>query len=211
MLDKAVEYLDGEFEVIESQPSLISEVSALIGEDGVVTQAVNNLYYRNKYPRVYDAVSKAVVEAGFKKAEKSRETKKDGTEKINYVSDMEHLRAYLATGDEARQSLQALFEKHGAEQPLYVKGERIGGGGKISQSALDAANNYLAMGDDVVERVVTGIETEIGGTFKIGRDSEGSVTPESLARGIQTLNKVMEARAKAATKNTLAALAKAAA
>lgn len=185
-----IDYLDGEFTVNETDPSTIAECVELIGETAVVDETTSNLRYRNKYPRVYRLVSKAIADAhGFAREVKETKKNKDGTERKVYISEMDHLRNFLAQ-DEAvnRPILQALFEEVAPAQPLYVKGERTGGGGKISQAALDAANKFFADGDDVVEEKITLIEGAVPG-FKVARDTDGAATPESVARGIQALNR----------------------
>lgn len=206
MIDTEIDYLDGEFQVTETTPTLLSEVIGLIGEDAVINEAVANLRYRNKYPRVYRKVSQAIA-GSFPRAVVKTETKKDGTVKNILESEMDHIRAALtgrkdAEGNEvspgldnAREVLGTLFSQIGASEPLYVKGERTGGGGKISQAALDSANAILAKGSDAVEAAVAAIEGKVTG-YKVGRDADGEVTPEGLARAIQALNKQLLIEAK---------------
>lgn len=199
MIEAEIDYLDGEFQVNEQDPSVLSELTSLIGEDGVIKEASNNLRYRNKYPRVYRKVSAEVVSRfAFKRDVKEKKTLKDGTVKEILVSENDHLRAYLATDSEenpARKNLQALFDEIAPAEPLYVKGERIGGGGKVAQGALDAANKHLAAGPEKVQKVVEVIEAQVPG-YKVGRDENGEVTPEGLARGLQALQKKLEQAAK---------------
>lgn len=192
-----VEYLDGEFTVSEQEPSTVAEVVELLGEEAVRSGAINDNRYRNKYPRVYAKVSAAIVP---KLARPVKETKqnKDGTTKNILVSTNDHIRAYLALGEDARAELAELFSSIGATEPLYVKGERAGGGGKIAQATLDAANAFIAEGDDRVEEIITTIESMVP-AYKVGRDGEGSATPESLARGIQALEKHLQNEAKKKT------------
>ena len=199
-----VDYLDGEFTVQESEPSTIDGLKALIGEQGVIDETVSNLRYRNKYPRVYKLVSAALTkDHGFARAVKETKTLKDKTVKNILISEMDHARAFLAADDATnRPILQELFAYHGALEPLYVKGERAGGGGKISQAALDASNAFFAAGDDKVEDVVGKIEAFVP-SYKVGRDGDNNITPESLARGIQTLNKY---RMKQASADAMSAL-----
>jgi len=209
-----VKYLDGKFEVTEERPSTISEIVAIIGEVAVVDEAVDNLYYRNKYPRVYSAVSKEIAKLGFaKKVIKTKETK-EGVKNV-HESDMDHIRAAVAgeteDGTLVREPLPdgeaivgVLFAKIGPAEPLYVKGERTGGSGKISQDALDSANKFFASGDDKVEEITGKLETLIPG-YSVGRDADGLVTPESLARGIMRLNKKLADDAKKAAVSALGA------
>jgi hypothetical protein len=206
MRTEEINYLDGEFVVNEEEPSTIQELTDLIGDGAVVDETNSNLRYRNKYPRVYALVSKAIVERGFAKAEKERkQVGKEGskTEKIIYISDMDHIRSFLQQ-DEAtnRPILQELFDSIAPAQPLYVKGERTGGGGKISQAALDSANEFFAKGVETVESVATQIEALVPG-FKLTRDTDGNATPESLARGIQALERHLKRQAAAQTKAAL--------
>ena len=195
MQTSEIDYLDGEHTITESEPSTIQELIDMIGEEAVVENVNSNLRYRNKYPRVYGLVSKAVAERhSYPRAEKERKQNKDGSEKIILVSEMDHLRAFEAESDENKQIVQALFEEIAPEQPLYVKGERTGGGGKISQQAMDAANGFFAQGDDVVEEKIGFIESAVPG-YKVARDANGNATPESVARGIGALNNHLKKQA----------------
>lgn len=197
MISTEVDYLDGEFTTTEKEPSTIPELKDMIGEDGVIENVNSNLRYRNKYPRVYKRVSAEVIKLGFERRVKKEEGNKDGTIKKILVSDMDHLREFLSSNEtEHRSVLQELFDRIANEEPLYVKGERAGGG-RIAQGALDAANKYFAKGDEEVERVVSTIEERIPG-YKISRDGEGGVTPESVARGIQSLQRYLMQQAKKA-------------
>lgn len=196
-----VEYLDGEFIVSETEPATIAEVVELLGEEAVRKSAIDDNRYRNKYPRVYRKVSEAVAQLGFKRDVKETKTNKDGTTKDILVSPNDHLRAYLATGEEARAKLAELFSSIGASEPLYVQGERSGGGGKIAQATLDAANGMIA--DGSAENNAEVIESMVPG-YKLGRDSDGQLTPESLARGIQALEKHLQNEAKNKAKGLFA-------
>lgn len=178
-----IDYLDGEFTVLETEPSTIAELVELYGEDVVVSETVSNLRYRNKYPRVYRKVMEAVVSSGFEREVVKEEEKKDGTIKKVLEGETKFLRRYLASGDEARAKLAELFPAIGEAEPLYVKGERAPGGGKVSQAAMDAANGVFAQGDEAVENTATAIEGRVPG-YKVGRDADGNVTAESLARAI---------------------------
>lgn len=198
MVNSETAYLDGEFKVEGQDPSTLDELKALIGEQAIIDECVANLYYRNKYPRVYDKVSKDVAAVGFARAVKEEKTLKSGEIRKVHISEMDHIRAYLKTNDETntvRTKLQEAFAKYNAEEPLYVKGERTGGGGKIAQGTLDAANGFFAEGIEVVEEKVGIIESMVPG-YKIGRDGDGNATPETLARGIQALEKHLTQSAK---------------
>lgn len=196
-----IDYLDGEFTVAETEPSTIAEISEIIGEAAVVDEAVSNLRYRNKYPRVYAKVSAAVALTGFTRAVKSSTTKADGTVKNVLVSTNDHLRAFLADSEDNRATLASLFTSVAQSEPLYVKGERTGGSGKIAQGTLDASNAFFAQG--VEEQKAAIIEARVPG-YKLARDVAGELTIESLARGIQALEKYLTAQAK---KSSLSALA----
>lgn len=180
-----IDYLDGEFTVQENEPSTLSEVVEIIGEQATVDEAVSNLRYRNKYPRVYNKVSAAIA-TFFPRAVKTSTTKADGTVKNVLVSANDHLRDFLKTGEDARAELLGLFTSIAQAEPLYVKGERTGGGGKVAQATLDAANGFFAAGkeDDIAEKIESMVPH-----YKCGRDAEGNLTVESLARGIQALER----------------------
>lgn len=193
-----IDYLDGNISVEEDEPSTIAECVALIGEQGTVSETTSNLRYRNKYPRVYKKSSKE-LELLVPREVKSEEKKKDGTIKKILVSETDHLRVCWQKDPKLTNET---ITKHAKNEPLYVKGERAGGGGKISQAALDASNGFFAAGDDVVEEKVGIIESMVPG-YKVGRDAEGSVTPESLARGIQALNKYLMKQAQSAALGAL--------
>src|SRR5437867_1521410 len=144
MITTEVDYLDGEFTTTEKEPSTIPELREMIGEEGVIENVNSNLRYRNKYPRVYKRVRQEVIRLGFERRVKKEELNKDGTVKKILVSDMDHLREFLAKDEaEHRPVLQELFDRVSNEEPLYVKGERVAGGGRIAQGALDAANKYF--------------------------------------------------------------------
>lgn len=216
-----IDYLDGEFTVQEQEPATLAELVSILGtESAVIEDATSNLRYRNKYPRVYKAVSKAIAEVGFARAVVDTKTLKGGEVRNVLESENDHLRAFLkgrpekdeTSGEdviktpappENRATLQELFAKIANEQPLFVQGERTGGGGKVSAAALEAANKFFAMGAEKVETTAAKIEELVPG-YKVGRDAEGGVTPESLARGIAALDKKMIADAKAARMSQLA-------
>lgn len=205
-----IDYLDGEFTVQEDVPTTIEELKPLLGtEDAIVDEVAANLRYRNKYPRVYKAVSARVVsDHGFPRAVKETKKNADGTVKNVLESENDHLRAFLkgraneegvivdAAPEANRATLQSLFTEIATAAPLYLEGEgRRGGGGKVSAGALEMANKFFAAGTEAVERACGKIEADVPG-YKIARDSDGSATPESLARGIQALQKAAEAKAK---------------
>lgn len=210
MLDQEIGYLDGKFTVTESRPSTIAEIVALIGEDAVVEEAVDNLDYRNKRPRVYRRVSEA-IKGEFPKIVKETKKNKDGTDKQVFESDQDHLRAALAGRDDgtaplanAQERLAELFTQHGTAEPLYVKGERVAGGsGKLAKGDLEIVNGWFAEGDDVVEKKIEIIEGQPYG-IKIARDSDGNATPESVTRGLMALNKAIKEQVKKQSMSLLA-------
>ncbi len=202
---ESIEYLDGEFTVEENEPSTLQECIDLIGESGVVAETTSNLRYRNKYPRVYRLVSDAILPS-FPKAQKvGRDGKpvvktvkgKNGEAESTtpvLVDATEHLRQFLAVSDDNRAKLQELFNTIAPEQAIYVKGERTGGGGKISQKAMDTANAKFAAGAEAVEAAIEVIEENVPG-YKVARDADGEATPETLARGVSALGRYLEQKA----------------
>lgn len=215
-----VEYLDGKFTINETEPNTLAEMQELgFTEADVVGGAVDDLRYRNKYPRVYKKVSEAVSSShSFPRLKVDEKKKKDGTVVDVLESVNDHLRAALvgrkdAAGQPVPNSslpdgekiLADLFSTTAASEPLYVKGERSGLGGKVSEASLKAANDFFAVGPQKVEAVVDFIESKIPG-YKVGRDAEGEVTPESLARAISALNKQIAKDAEAQAKAALGSL-----
>jgi hypothetical protein len=194
-----IDYLDGEISVQESEENTMQELTQLLGSEGaVIDEVTSNLRYRNKYPRVYKKASKE-LETLLAREKTGERTLKDGTVKAILQSEMEHLRACWKA-DSARTS--ETITRIAQAEPLYVKGERTGGGGKVSQAATDAANGFFAQGMDVVEEKVSIIEAQVP-SYKVGRDADGDVTAESLARGIQALNKHLMKQAQAAALSAL--------
>lgn len=190
MTDATVEYLDGEIEVTEQEPDRLPELTEMLGEKVIVEETVSNLRYRNKHPRVYRKASdelKSVLERPTK-----GETKlKDGTTRPIFVSHIEHCRAaYKVDKDKTTE----VITKYALSEPLYVKGERAAGGGRISAGAQANANNFFAEGTEKVEAVAKAIEEEVPG-YKVLRDSDGEVTPEALARGLMALGSYMKKQA----------------
>lgn len=220
MHTEEIEYLDGKFTVNGQDPDTLAELQSLgFSEADVVAGAVADLRYRNKYPRVYKAVSADIEKNhGFARAVAKTETKKDGTVKNIMESPNDHLRAAL-TGRKnaegvvdpstalanAQSILAGLFSQYDASEPLYVKGERSGLGSKVSEASLAAANGFFAEGNDKVEKIAAYIESQVPG-YKLGRDAEGELTPESVARGISALNKHLQKQAAAAAVAALGAV-----
>lgn len=204
-----VDYVDGEIKVNENEPSTVAELTEMIGEEAVVENVNANLRYRNKYPRVYRKVSAALVAVGKPRAQKKdkdgalvEKKSKDGIVTTVLVDPIEHLRQVIAEGEEGKALVLATLTPIAQGEPMYVKGERAGGGGKVSKAAEDAANAKFAAGDAAVESAITIIEENVPG-YKVGRDPEGNATPESLARGIQALQKKLAADAAEKAKGLL--------
>jgi hypothetical protein len=180
-----IDYLDDQITVAEDEPTTLGDLVALYGEEAVRSYAADNWRYRNKHPRVYKKASAELAEK-FPRAVKEEKTLADGTKKKIYDSEINHLRECYKQDPELTTTV---ITKHAQAEPLFVKGERVGGG-KIGQAAMDAANGLFAEGDDAVENAVNVMEATVPG-LKVGRDADNAVTPESLARGIQTLNKYL--------------------
>lgn len=189
MIKTKVAYLNKKIVVEEEQPSTIKELVTLIGEEGVVSNTIANIYYRNKYPRVYKRVSDEVSKLGFPPVEVNGKMQ----------DEMQHLRAFYVGKPAHAAMLQEMFEKVAREEPLFIKGDRVGGG-KVGQGALDAAHRYIAEGPEKVNDAVSTIENMLPG-FHVSRDPEGVVSPESLAKGIQTLQRHLISKSKAVVQN----------
>lgn len=216
-----VAFLDGEFDISIERPTTLSEMTSATGftEEMTVDEAVDNIYYRNTYPRIYREVSAELEKKGFPRAVASTKTNRDGTVKHVHESVNDHIRAALIGRKaedksviegsaliDGKNILQSLFAEIAPTAPLYVKGERVGGGGKVSEQALTASNGFFAEGATKVEAVADYIEARVPG-YKVARDPEGEVTPESLARAISALNKKAAKDAADAQKAALGALA----
>lgn len=209
MQNTEIDYVDSELQVQEDEPSTIAELIALIGEEAVVENVNSNLRYRNKYPRVYRKTSAALVAAGKTRAQKldkagepvTKKTK-DGIITPVLVDPIEHLRQVISEGADSKAQVLSILTPIAQGEPMFVKGERAGGGGKVSKAAEDAANAKFAAGDAAVEQAITVIEENVP-SYKVGRDPEGNATPESLARGIQALQKKLAADAMEKSKSIL--------
>lgn len=199
MFKTKVAYLNKEIIVEEEQPSTIPELVTLIGEEGLVTNTVANLYYRNKYPRVYKRVSIEVSKLGYTPQVKKMVKDKAGNDKPVYQDEMEHLRSFLTLKSENKALLQELFNRIAPEEPLFIRGDRAGGG-RVAQGALDAAHRYFAEGLEKVEETIVTIESMLP-SYRVGREPDGNPTPEFLARGIQTLQRHLNSKAKEVVRN----------
>lgn len=195
MIKTKIKYFGKEFVVEEQEPSTVPELVSLVGEAEIVKHTNSNLRYRGKYPRVYRRVSAEVIKLGFARRQDP---------KGELISESDHVLEFLAKDpDNHHAVIQDILNRVANEEPLYVKNDRVSGGGRISQGALDAANDYFSRGDSAVAEVTTVIESQIPG-YQLARDGEGKVYPESLARGIQALQRYVTQTAKARTKELLA-------
>lgn len=192
MIKTKIAYLNKEILVEEEEPSTIQELTTLVGEEGLVSNTIKNLRYRNKYPRVYARVSSEITQRGFPPQVKD----KDKDDKPIYQDEMEHIRAYYTSGHKTE--VEKMFERIANEEPLFIRGDRSGGG-RVAQGALDAAHRYFAEGKDKVTDAVQTIEQMLPG-YRVRRDA-GELTPEDLARGIQTLQRHLTSKAKMVVQN----------
>lgn len=201
MTETEVDYLDGEITVLEQEPTEIEELLAIDGltKKQIVEETVSNCRYRSKHPRVYKKTSEALKDLS-PRAQKGSYKLKDGTERPIFVSHLEHCRALLKVN---KTKTTETLSKFALEEPLYVRGPAVGGTGRINAKSLAAANNYFAEGTERVEAVAKMIE-ELVPNFKVARDEDEAVTPETLARALMALTKHME---KQAAKQAEAALA----
>lgn len=225
---REITLLNGTFDVSDNVPTTVEDMKAIgIGEQDVVDSAVDDLTYRNKLPRVYKSASKALAGAGFARVAIDQRKRKDGTLIDVVENPMDHLRAYL-TGrkgettksgfvlaetpapDEAEHAtrktqLGEWIQKAMTDEPLFVQGERSGSVGKVSTAFMEQANNYIAKGEDKVEKVAAAIEAEVEG-YTVGRDADGKITPESLGRALTVFGNDAKKKAEAANKAKLEAL-----
>ena len=200
-----INYLDGEVTISEEEPSTIEECIELIGETAVVDET-------HQQPALPQQISSSLQKGlgqherdgrAYLRAVKETKTNKDGTEKKILVSEMDHLRACYTQSKEGSEAVAAAIGKHALSEPLYVKGERTGGGGKVSQAAMDAANGFFAQSDEVVEEKILVIEGQVPGYKVAPRDADGAATPRSLARGIMMLQRHLMKQAQAAALTAL--------
>ena len=147
--------------------------------DGFIADCVA----RNFLPRLYRGISRTLARNGQPKKVISEEDKK-----VIYESDIVHFGRVWSNEKGSKEYLIELAQKTASSTPFFSTVER-GGGGKISQRALDAANKWLA--DGVEKDKADMIEAMLAG-YKVPRDAEGNLTPEGLARGIQAFTKFIE-------------------
>lgn len=190
-MTEEVAYLDDQILVKEETEDTLADIVAVYGEEFVRKYFVSNLRYRNKHPRVYKKASAELVPFLSLKFKTQ-----PGTEKKIYEKPLDHLhRCYKKNAE----LTTAVISKFAQSEPLYVKGDRTGVGGKISQTAIDNANTFFAEGDDVVEGKVLTIEALVP-NYKVERDEQNAVTPDGLARGIQMLSNHLDRQAKETAK-----------
>lgn len=212
MKSKSIDVLYGLIVANLNVPSTIEEGDNLVGEVGAVLDGfIDDTLYRNTLPRLYKAVSAKLVSLGHEVAQAVDEktgkpvTRKvtDGEKPVMESAIVHIARVYNAGDDELKGQIAALFEEVSKELPFYEKGQRTGGGGKVSQQALDAANGILAGGVENVESKVSIIESKVPG-YRVARDTDGNVSAEALARGISALQKYLQAEALKAAAGALA-------
>src|SRR5690349_21346721 len=99
-----IDYLDGKFTVNSSMPSTLAEMLPVLGtEEAVIDEVTDNLLYRNKYPRVYKAVSAELVLAhAFPRAVIDQKKAKDGTLRDIHESVNDHIRRALTGTQEVK-------------------------------------------------------------------------------------------------------------
>lgn len=213
MKDQNIDVLYGNCEVTFKVPSTVEESDNLIGAGETLNGSNSDIMYRNTLPRFYKAVSKALVDDGYaKQSQKNKDgsvkttTKADKSVVEVSESDIEHIERVRAEGDaELQTKIGDLLRSTATSFPFYAEGAR-GGSGKLPQAILDAVEPFFVAGPDSVENAVANLEKAVPG-YKVMRDSDGAVTRESLARGVQALNKKIEADAKKSALATLQAAA----
>lgn len=197
-------------EVDFTVPSTVEEFDNQVGEAGAcLAGGISDVIYRNTYPRLYKTASAELAKTHPKvQAEKDGKPQftspKTGEPKPVMEADMSHLERIWTEGvknedgtpdPEATVALQTqiaeLLQSTAKSLPFYVEG-RSGdgsGAGKVSQANLDAANGWLAAGDEAaITRRIGVIESKVPG-YKVRAEEDGTYTAESLARGIAALNK----------------------
>ncbi len=205
--DRTISVLYDTFDIIKSVPSTYDEGDKLVGEiGGLLDGWLSDCIARNFLRRLYRDVSAKLVEKGWPRAVIKTE-KRAGKDDINiYESHIVHIGRIH---DESKETefkayIGKLLQETATTIPLYEAGDRQSTGGRINQGSIDAANEFFAQGDEQVEKTATLIEAMVPG-YKIGRDEQLAVTPETLARGIQALEKHIEKEAKSKAKAALTA------
>ena len=157
----------------------------MIGEvGGTLENAINDIVARNFLPRLYAEVAKQFL-GEFPKSKKELTN-------IAYVGEL------WDNHKELRKQINEAFQVAKESVPFYSSPER-GGGGKISQAAMDGANKYFAGGKQ--ESVAKFIEEQCG--YVAQRDEDNAVTIEGLARGIQALERHLKRVSEQQTKAAL--------
>lgn len=184
-------------DVLVNVPSTYEEGDALVGEvGGVLDGFIADCTARNFLPRLYKTVAKQMQDAGHKKAVTGKTTpsKEGGTVNDIYETDIKFLGRIVEEDETLKPDVIAKLNSTASSIPFWEKGERTGGG-KISTVSQELANKVFSAGPDKVEAAATAIESRVPGLV-VGRDSNGAVTPEGLARAIHAMNKHVEAEAK---------------
>ncbi len=206
MQTEEIKLLGGKFTCNAQMQSTIAELVTLLGsEDAVVDETVSNILYRNWYPRVYRKASTQVSEGGFPVTEESREKREGKDDKVVFESPMDHLKRFIDGNDENEAKLKGIFDSLCASEPLYVKGERTAGGGKLSDEAKKASASFFAAGPEAIRKAVAGIEANYPG-YKVVLGAEGLPSEEGLARGIQSLGKYLKDKKEKEAKAELAGM-----
>lgn len=196
MISREIDALYGNITITKDVPSTYEEAESLIGEAGGLLKGwLADTIARNYLPRVYDAVS-AEIEPNFPVAVVGQEEKKDGTKTDVKETAIKHVGRYFESlpDDEAKKAFAASFNSTAVSLPLYAKGERGGGGGRVAEWAIEAANQKFAASQQ--NATADAIETKTSGAVKVARDADGNPTVDSLARGIAALAKWIEQQSK---------------
>ena len=198
-----ISVVNDSYEITTQVPGTPEELDALIGETGATLDiAISYLAPRNYLSRFYGAVSKQLVVEGFPRTQAVNDAgepivskKADGSTTAVQETPLKHIDRYRTSSDDAgKVKLGELLASTASTLPFYAEGDRSGGGqGKLAAATIEAANAMVADGSadanaEIIEQMVPG--------FKIGRDADGALTPETLARGIQRLEKHLQEEAK---------------
>lgn len=176
-------------------PSTYAEAEAVIGEaGGLLSGWLADTIARNFLPRVYNVISKEIESkfpAAVVKTEGEGEKKKD-----IYESSIKHVGRYWESlDDDGKKELTARFQSVATELPIWAAGDRSGTG-KVPEWATEAANQVLASGNDAAEDVLSQIEADMPAGTKFPRESDGTVTPDVLARAMAALARYEQEKAK---------------
>lgn len=210
MTTKETDVLYGNITLALPVPSSVEEFDASVGIGECLASGIDDIIYRNTLPRLYRGVAAKYIENGQSKPQATDKsgspkfnTRKDGSQTPVLVSDIDFIgKLYEEANDEGKAEIVAVFEEVKSSLPFYEKGTGGGGGGRISEAAMQSANGVIAAGTEAIEKIVSAIEERVAG-FTVARDPDGNVGVESLARGIQALEKKLVADAKKAAAGIL--------